>query len=77
MDKKKGSLKLMDKVKDFLEKSWGGIIGWIIALIIACTGLYRLIVSIVLIGFGIWAGNYFQKNKDKVKKTLKDFIDKI
>jgi len=26
---------------------------------------------------GIWAGNYFQKNKDIVKEKLKNLIDKM
>lgn len=67
----------MENFKKFITNYWGAIIGGIIALILACTGLYRIIVGIVLIGMGIWAGNYFQHNKDNVKTSLKKFIDKI
>ncbi len=67
----------MEDLKKFMNNYWGGLIGGIIALILACTGFYRLIVGIVLVFAGIWAGNYFQHNKDKVKKSLKKFIDKM
>ena len=67
----------MEDFKKFLTKYWGGIVGGLIALILACTGLYRLIVAIVLIAIGIWAGNYFQHNKSKVKEKIKEFVDKI
>ena len=67
----------MEDFKKFLTKYWGGIIGGVIALILALTGIYRLIVGIVLVCIGIWAGNYFQHNKSKVKEKLKDFVDKM
>lgn len=67
----------MEDIKKFLSKYWGGILGGIIALILACTGLYRIIVAIVLIAIGIWLGNYVQHNKDNVKTILKNFIDKM
>lgn len=67
----------MDEFKKFMTNYWGGLLGGIIALIIACTGIYRLVIGIVLIIMGIWAGNYFQHNKDKVKDKLKKFIDKM
>ena len=66
----------MEDLKKFLTKYWGGILGAIIALIIACTGFYRIIVGIVLVCIGAWAGNYFQHNKDFVKNKLKEFVDK-
>lgn len=67
----------MDDFKKMMANCWGGLLGGIIALIIACTGMYRLIIGIVLVGMGVWAGNYFQHNKDHVKEKLKKFIDKI
>lgn len=67
----------MNDFKHFISNCWGALLGGIIALILACTGLYRLIVGIVLVVIGAWAGNYFQHNKDKVKTNLKNFIDKI
>jgi hypothetical protein len=39
--------------------------------------MYRLVIGIVLVGMGIWAGNYFQHNKDKVKAKLRNIIDKM
>jgi len=67
----------VEDLKKILSNFWGGILGGIIALIIACTGMYRIIIGLVLVGMGIWAGNYFQHNKDKVKTNLKKFIDKL
>lgn len=67
----------MDDLKKIISQFWGGILGGILALILACTSLYRLIIGIVLVVIGIWAGNYFQHNKEKVKMGLKSFIDKL
>ena len=67
----------MEEIKNFLSKYWGGVIGGVIALILACTGIYRIIIGIVLIFIGIWAGNYFQHNKSKVKEKIKYFVDKM
>lgn len=67
----------MDDFKKFMTNYWGALFGGIIALIIACTDMYRLVIGIVLVGMGIWAGNYFQHNKDKVKAKLRNIIDKM
>ncbi len=67
----------MDDFKKFISTCGGALIGGAIALILACTGLYRVIIGIVLVVIGAWAGNYFQHNKDDVKSKLKNFIDKI
>ena len=67
----------MEELKKFMTNYWGAVIGGLIALVIACTGFYKVIVCIVLIGMVIWAGNYFQHNKDKIKAKVKSFIDKI
>lgn len=67
----------MDDFKNFISNCWGALVGGIIALILACTGLYRVVVGIVLVVMGAWAGNYFQHNKDNVKTKLKNFIDKM
>ena len=34
-------------------------------------------IGIILIGMGIYVGNYVQINKDDVKEKLKKFIDKL
>lgn len=67
----------MEDIKKFISKYWGAIIGGTIALILACTDLYRVVIGIVLIGMGIWAGNYFQHYKENVKNKLKNIIDKM
>lgn len=67
----------MDGLGGFFQKYGGAIIGGFIALILACTRLYRVIIAIVLIIIGIWAGNYVQRNKEEVKEKLKNLIDRM
>lgn len=63
--------------KSFFREYAGAIIGGLIAIILALTGLYKLIVTIILIVIGVFVGNYVQRNKDDVKEKLKTFIDKL
>ena len=35
------------------------------------------IIGIILIGMGLFIGNYIQRNKYEVKEKLKNFIDKM
>ena len=67
----------MNEIKDFLMKYRGAIIGALIAILILCTGFYRLIVGIILVAIGSYVGNYVQMNKDFVKDKIKNFIDKL
>lgn len=67
----------MEEIKNFLIKYKGAIIGGIIAVLILCTGFYKLMIGIILIGMGIYFGNYIQQNKDEVKDRIKSFIDKL
>lgn len=67
----------MDKFKDFVTQHRGAIIGIIIAILILCTRLYKLIIAIVLIYIGAVIGNYIQQNKYDVKEKLKNFIDRL
>ena len=67
----------MDNVKSFFNQYKGAIIGVIIAILILCTRLYKLIIAIVLIYIGAVIGNYIQQNKSDVKENLKKFIDRL
>lgn len=67
----------MQEIKDFFMKYRGAIIGAIVAILILCTGFYRLMIGIILIGMGIYAGNYIQVNKDEVKEKIKNLIDRL
>lgn len=67
----------MEEIKNFLMKYRGAIIGGIIAILILCTGFYKLMIGIILIGMGVYLGNYIQINKDDVKEKIKNFIDKL
>ncbi len=67
----------MNNFKDFLYEYRGAIIGAIIAILILVTKLYQLVIGIILIGMGIFVGNYIQRNKYAVKEKLKNFIDRM
>ena len=67
----------MEGLKDFWNDYKGAIIGVIIAILVIVTGIYKLIVSIVLIILGAIAGNYVQQNKNFVKDRIKNFIDRF
>ena len=67
----------MEGFKEFLKEYAGAIIGALVAVVILCTNLYRLIIGVILIATGIFVGNYVQRNKYEVKEKLKSFLDKI
>ena len=67
----------MKDIKDFIMKYRGGILGAIVAILILCTGFYKLIIGIILVCIGIYVGNYIQINKNDVKEKVKGFIDKL
>ncbi|MCI8393219.1 MAG: DUF2273 domain-containing protein [Clostridia bacterium] len=67
----------MDDFKGFLHEYRGAIIGAILAIIILCTGFLKLALVIIVIGAGIFLGNYVQHNKYEVKQKLLDFINRM
>ena len=67
----------MDEFKKFMSQYGGMILGIIVAIVLLCTQLYRLIIGIILIFVCGYAGNYIQHNKFEVKEKLKNFIDRL
>lgn len=67
----------MEDFKKFMSQYGGMIIGVIIAIILLCTQLYKLIIGIILVFVCGFVGNYVQHNKFIVKEKLKNFIDKL
>lgn len=67
----------MEKFLQFIIDNKYPIIGLILAIVLICTGLYKLIIPIALIILGIYGGIYFQKNKEDVKEKIKNYIDKL
>lgn len=67
----------MEGFKEFIKEYAGAIVGALIAVIILCTNLYKLIIGVILISAGIFVGNYVQRNKYEVKEKIKAFLDKI
>lgn len=71
----------MDSFKVFCDKYGGAIIGFLVGVVLAivlfCTDLYKFLISIALVVFCIWLGNYIQRNKEHVKEKTKNFIDKL
>ncbi len=62
---------------NFLSKNIGAIIGIIVALILACTSLYRIVIIIIAMVGGAYIGRYIQYNKEEAKDKMKKFIDKL
>ena len=67
----------MEQFLQFVIDNKYPIIGFIVAIVLIATGLYKLIIPIALIILGIYGGIYFQKNKEEVKEKIKNFIDKL
>lgn len=62
---------------NFFAKNLGAIIGIIVGLILACTSLYRVVLTILAIIGGAYLGKYIQYNKESLKEKTKNFIDKL
>ncbi|MCI8965798.1 MAG: hypothetical protein HFJ43_05615 [Clostridia bacterium] len=67
----------MEDFKNFLIRFRYQIIGALIAILLLCTGAYKIILWIFVIIAGIYAGYYFGKNKEDIKEKLKNLIDKM
>lgn len=67
----------MDDFKKFMAQYGGVVIGIIVAILLLCTQLYKLIIGIILVFVCGYIGNYVQHNKFAVKEKIKDFIDKL
>lgn len=67
----------MEDFKKIMAQYGGMIIGVIVAIILLCTQLYKLIIGIILVFVCGYVGNYVQHNKFEVKEKLKNFIDKL
>ncbi len=67
----------MKDLKSFFYEYRGAIIGGLIAIIVLCTGLLRLVLGLIVLGCGIFLGNYIQQNKYEVKQKLVDFINRL
>ena len=67
----------MDNIKEFISRYFGAIICVIVAIILLCTHLYKVIIGIILIFVCGYVGNYVQMNKEDVKEKLKNIIDRL
>lgn len=67
----------MNDLKGFFHDYRGAIIGAILGIIVLCTGLLKLVLAIIIIGAGVFVGNYVQHNKEEVKQKLLDFINRM
>ena len=66
----------MEKLKDFIVKYRGAIIGAIIALIAILLQIHKIIIGFLIIAVGAFFGNYVQQNKEKVKNAIRKIVDK-
>ncbi len=67
----------MEKVKKFLMKYRGAIIGGIIAILALLLNLHKILIIAVILVAGALIGNYVQYNKETVKEKIKFYIDKL
>lgn len=67
----------MKDLKSFIYEYRGAIIGGIIAIIVLCTGLLKLMLGIIVLACGVFLGNYIQQNKYEVKQKLLDLINRL
>lgn len=67
----------MEKVKKFLIKYRGAIIGGVIAILALLLNLHKVLVVALIIVAGALIGNYVQYNKETVKEKIKFYIDKL
>lgn len=66
----------MERVKDFLIKYRGGIIGIIIAIIALILKIYQFLIGCLIIFAGFFIGNYVQNNKEIVKEKIRMIVDR-
>ena len=67
-----------NKITVFIENYGGLIIGLLIGIVFFLVPvLYNFFKFVLVVGVCGWAGNYFQKNKLKVKEFLKNLVDKM
>ena len=67
----------MEKIKKFLIKYRGAIIGGIISILALILNLHKLLICVLIIVAGALIGNYVQYNKETVKEKIKFYIDKL
>lgn len=67
----------MKDLKNFIYDYRGSIIGGIVAIIVLCTGLLKLVLGLIVLATGIFLGHYIQQNKYEVKQKLVDFINRL
>ena len=66
----------MERIKDFIIRYRGAIIGGIIALLLLILKIHKILIAVLIIVAGILAGNYIQQNKEKVKDTIRKAVDR-
>ena len=67
----------MEKVKKFLIKYRGALIGGVVSLIALLLNLHKVLIFILILVAGALIGNYIQYNKEIVKEKIKFYIDKL
>ncbi len=65
------------KMKDFLTKNAGLLIGAILGVVVIKLDGIKIFEWIAVIVALAWLGNYFQYHKENAKLKLMDMIDKL
>lgn len=67
----------MNKFTGFLNNNFGFVVGVIIGVVAILLNLTNFIINLIIVlAFGFLC-EYIQKNKSRVKDTLKNLIDKF
>lgn len=68
---------VLEKIKNLWSTYKGACIGAIVALLFIWTGLFTVLVYLLVIAAGIFVGNYVQLNKDVIKEKYKAFLEML
>lgn len=66
----------MEKIRDFIIRYRGAILGGIVAIILLVLRIHEILIAALIIAAGILAGNYVQQNKEKVKESIRRAVDR-
>lgn len=68
---------IKDKLLEILKSNKGILIGGIVGLLIFIFGLTKLVTLVFLVSLGMIVGNMIDKNREEIKESIKNFVDKF
>ncbi|MBE5821371.1 MAG: DUF2273 domain-containing protein [Clostridiales bacterium] len=68
---------IKERLLEILKSNKGIVIGGLIGLLIFIFGLTKLVTLVFLVALGMIVGNTVDKNKEGIKESIKNFVDKF